>query len=561
MAEQQAFERDEERCPERTAPFGAPCGRPLHRAQVEADVHPVCLMHSMDTGKAVGELRECFFEMIDSILTDAGEATANFFGFIFPDLDLGGKTYACAFNFSSAIFWEEAQFQHATFTKEVDFSGAEFAKATFQGSKFNQVDFRGARFTRNTDLTWVTFHGIANFSGARFEGSADFRLSHFDVGSFRKTQFASANFAGAIFESGIFGGATFSRTAELGEVNFTEQADFEEVEFMEVADFQKSTFGKGANFSRCSYQGAANFHETVFEGTVFWEASNFLGAAAYRQTQFRSSQMDRPSAIFALARFSKPDEVVFDRVDLSRVLFHNCDVSQLWFTSSVTWGRSGVREAVLFEETAGAEVVDIWGLWTGNAWEKDRRLNEGHRDFNAIAQIYQQLKKNFDSRLDYWTADKFHFGEMEMKRLDTPVEGPILSLRQWWHLHFSLVAFYRLGSSYGNSYRKPLWLLVGLLALFSVLFSDHWLGTHCRSWTDFEDLGRDVPQCVGGRHFQTTEGRIRNSSTCARVHYCSGHCDISAKPRVHTCISTRKDLGRVGDTSSLDLSRFIFSGD
>jgi len=44
----------------------------------------------------------------------------------------------------------------------------------------------------------------------------------------------------------------------------------------------------------------------------------------------------------------------------------------------------------------------------------------GHCDYRAVAQIYQQLKKNYDSRLDYWTANEFHYGEMEMKRLAVP---------------------------------------------------------------------------------------------------------------------------------------------
>jgi len=82
-----------------------------------------------------------------------------------------------------------------------------------------------------------------------------------------------------------------------------------------------------------------------------------------------------------------------------------------------------------------------------------------------VAQIYQQLKKNYDSRLDYWTANEFHFGEMEMKRLAVPASGRLLWLRQWWHRNLSFVAWYRFASDYGNNYRKPL-----LLLLFFVLF-------------------------------------------------------------------------------------------
>jgi hypothetical protein len=152
-------------------------------------------------------------------------------------------------------------------------------------------------------------------------------------------------------------------------------------------------------------------------------------------------------------------EIVFDDVDLSRVLFHNCDVSQVWFTSSVRWGKRGDnRGLAVFEETISLEQ------------EFERELQrDGQRDYRAVAQIYQQLKKNYDARLDYWTANEFHFGEMEMKRLAGPTDGPLLGLRQWLHRRLSLVALYRYASDYGNSYTKPMLWLLGILVLFAAL--------------------------------------------------------------------------------------------
>ena len=79
------------------------------------------------------------------------------------------------------------------------------------------------------------------------------------------------------------------------------------------------------------------------------------------------------------------------------------------------------------------------------------------------------MKKNYDSRLDYWTANEFHFGEMEMKRLAGPTDGPFLWLRQWFHCKVSLVALYRYASDYGNSYGKPMLWLLAILVLFAAL--------------------------------------------------------------------------------------------
>lgn len=82
----------------------------------------------------------------------------------------------------------------------------------------------------------------------------------------------------------------------------------------------------------------------------------------------------------------------------------------------------------------------------------------GGRDYGLIAQLYQQLKKNYDDHLDYWAADHFHYGEMEMQRLAVPTSGPFLK------------AWYRRGSSYGNSYLRPAAWLCGILLLFALLF-------------------------------------------------------------------------------------------
>jgi hypothetical protein len=194
---------------------------------------------------------------------------------------------------------------------------------------------------------------------------------------------------------------------------------------------------KGATFTQ-----DANFDETVFLGTATWDASRFLESAGFRRTIFDPQLEGKPSAVFALASLTYPRRIVFDDVDLSRALFHNCDVSEVWFTSSVRWAKRGSHGFAVFEESIPLEHAS--GL------ERD-----GKRDYRAIAQVYQQLKKNYDSRLDYWTANEFHFGEMEMKRLATPTEGRLLGLRRWMHRRSSLTAWYRYASDYGNSYRKP----------------------------------------------------------------------------------------------------------
>jgi hypothetical protein len=121
-----------------------------------------------------------------------------------------------------------------------------------------------------------------------------------------------------------------------------------------------------------------------------------------------------------------------------------------------------------------------------------------------VAELYQQLKKNYDDRRDYWTAGDFHYGEMEMKRMATPqpnrlshwfaeeIKSFLASEKQhfvarWakkrgysernfhvfrreWHRHLGLAAWYKYASEYGESYGRPALWLAGFLLLFMLLY-------------------------------------------------------------------------------------------
>ena len=93
--------------------------------------------------------------------------------------------------------------------------------------------------------------------------------------------------------------------------------------------------------------------------------------------------------------------------------------------------------------------------------------NPDGRDYGLIAELYNQLKKNYDDRKDYWTEGDFHYGEMEMKRLSSPRKNPDL---RWLHRNLGLVAWYRHASQYGESYLRPAVWLLGVLLLFALFY-------------------------------------------------------------------------------------------
>ena len=118
-------------------------------------------------------------------------------------------------NFSSAMFYSNADFRWATFTQTANFSGATFTQtANFLVTKFTQdADFRGAKFTKHASFSGATFTKYVSFFRARFTQIANFSGATF-------TQIA--NFNGATFtQIANFNGATFTQTADFSEATFS----------------------------------------------------------------------------------------------------------------------------------------------------------------------------------------------------------------------------------------------------------------------------------------------------------------------------------------------------
>jgi hypothetical protein len=441
------------------------CGRKLHAASGGADELPVCLMHSKDPNKQSGPLFDAFWQEFERTLNSAGEGEAHFEYFIFPQLDLryrkfhascqfDGATFTQGSDFSLAIFIKDVSFRRASFTQDADFGKTIFTQdGNFRFATFTQdAEFADAIFMEHAHFDSAAFMQDANFWGAAFAQDADYSHTFF----MQDAYFHNATFT----QNADFSESTFTQIADFVGATFTQEIDFGHVSFMQNAHFSEATFMRDTNFRFATFTQATDFWRTTFHGMADWRGSKFLDRAEFRWTKFDPLIEGEPGAVFALAQFSKPGEVVFDDVDLSSVLFHNCDVSQVWFTSSVTWvKRENNRGFAVFEESIPLDQENAKGL------QRDE-----HRDYRAVAQIYQQLKKNYDSRLEYETANEFHFGEMEMKRLAGPTAGRLLWLRRWWHPRLSFVALYRWASDYGNSYRKPLLWLLGTLLAAALLF-------------------------------------------------------------------------------------------
>jgi len=386
---------------------GRVCGRRIQNAVCDVDKERVCLMHSQDPNKD----EMAFQSEFDRIVRDAGEGIADFTRFVFPSVSLRGREFKPVCVFSGATFTQAADFKDATFAEHADFRRVRFRR---------DAVFIMTRFARGANLSETTFAQAAYFVRTRFSRAGDFT------------------------------GATF-----------TQRAEFLDSTFAEVADFRRSRFAHAAEFGGVAFAEAADFSAANLEMEADFRRARFKERAQFRETKFREDSSAQPGPVFGLARFEKPELVTFYKTYLGQALFHDCDVSKFVF-SAVRWRQRANGKSMVLEEDEKLDTrQDLASALRNDEDHPDRR------NYTLIAELYQQLKKNYDDRRDYWTAGDFHYGEMEMKRLHSPYRNKAF---RWLHQNLGLCAWYKYASDYGENYVKPFARLVIVLLLFSLAY-------------------------------------------------------------------------------------------
>jgi len=428
-------------------------------------------MHSHDPDKADAEFQAEF----KRILEEAGTGEADFSWFVFPSANYGMREFTGRCLFAWARFAGGALFYQVKFAQCADFTGAAFMKDSsfWQAPFIEDAEFGGAKFPAGAEFTETAFMGNARFSRASFGGRA----------TFWRARFA---------REALFGGVTFTESAEFRDASVSQDAIFNEATFGGHASFMSARFLGVAAFVRATFELDADFTWATFAQRCEFRFATFKGPAIFRETGFREDQSLSPGPVFSNAKFDEPRAVTFFRTFLGQAIFRNCDLS-MFVLSDVRWRErptSGKR--MLFEEVAdpGDEAL---GAVVAQGAASDER------NYCLISELYQQLKRNYDDKRDYWTAGDFHYGEMEMKRLARPrltwlvwlgakLSGKpplralgawcrdlqsnawLLGKVRWWHRSFGLAAWYRRASDYGESWSKPLLWLIAVLVLFAALY-------------------------------------------------------------------------------------------
>ena len=95
-----------------------------------------------------------------------------------------------------------------------------------------------------------------------------------------------------------------------------------------------------------------------------------------------------------------------------------------------------------------------------------------------MEQIYHQLQKNYDTRLDYRKANDFHYGEMEMRRLEPPSDGRFLSVRRRIPRWLNLLTLYRLASTIIERHLK----VQGTANPYDPRYTEYFEQRRCFAW-------------------------------------------------------------------------------
>ncbi len=317
-------------------------------------------------------------------------------------------------DFGDAYFTQRAYFDRAHFTQRVSFVGAQFTGETY---------FDHAHFTDYASFVGAQFTGEAYFAKAQFSQTTSFLNAHFiDYAYFDGAKFTcEAYFRGAKFT----GGANFDGTHFTGEVSFTDTVFSNEY----ATVFEYATFSSSLRFRRAKFP--FTYNNPLIDTLAFsWWLRNYGAGFSLGKGHGR--------LIFRDVVLDKPEEVFFERVDLSRTLFLRTNVSQVNFVD-VTWAKRPAFRILPIQQKEHNAVFDHLVLDSQGSETEKREDAPTHK---LVAELYRQLRINLEASKQEVEATHFYIGQMDMRCRD----------KDTFHLPYRfLLSFYHVIAMYGES--------------------------------------------------------------------------------------------------------------
>jgi uncharacterized protein YjbI with pentapeptide repeats len=307
----------------------------------------------------------------------------------------------------------------------------DFTTAVKRKLQAEDYDFRGVLFPGPFNMRKLigqekfTFTKPAYFFMAAFMGEADF--------------------TGVTFQERVdFSGATFQEWTDFSEVTFFKRSEFMEATFKEGLKFDKAMFKDVSVFTKATFSGETSFFETFFLNSVSFAKSIIQAKVNFQLINSHDPEVTLLlwEANFEDVEIASPKLLRFNDVLLSKTSFAGTDLVKV----DVDWHQS------------------LWGdryiLWDETKLSKEIILSVKNRiEYKRIEALYRQLKMDYERKGDLKRAGYFHYREMEMFRLASPLK----------YLPFYWYNLYKFLSGYGERPWRAFICLVGFLFGVSLL--------------------------------------------------------------------------------------------
>lgn len=365
--------------------------------------------------------------------------------------------------------FSDVNFDNSTFMEDVHYHNATFHKSQFIDTRFRKyASFRNSTFTKNAHFNHSKFYLTGDFTDAVFESDVNFTGAAFGIVELKPEKCQGAYFENSYFQGfAVFENTTFEY-ASFRWAFFEKEGVFRKSVFSLNADFTDSHFKATANFKSASFRRKAIFESTILEGEL-----RFTGSA-------ENLMFADPNALsLNEVRLSLPEKIKFHTVRLRPSWFLDIDCRNFVFTR-ISWeNANGKPEDVKKELKNVANIKGSRHLFIITC----RQLAQNLENYNDLERASSFRRMAFETewleikeKLWYW-VDKLPIEFEKLKRRfggsKNPEDKAIPPVNSFGILRtFDFVhLLYRFTSYYGESWRLAFFLLVGILLLWSLLYS------------------------------------------------------------------------------------------
>lgn len=212
----------------------------------------------------------------------------------------------------------------------------------------------------------------------------------------------------------IFFGAEFYKEVKLTEVDFSKVA-LRGAKFNGEVTFCLVNFNGEARFVKTEFNYKVTFEEVNFNRRIFFTCAKFNDEAEFLNTEFNEIELlnvtfptpnnnERIPVRFDYSTFRKRGRFISEKnpLNLEGVSFKGVDLTNVEF-HNVKWGEKEEKLFYIFPVARRNIIID-------------EMLLDKNKNYGEVAYIYNQLRKNYESKLLFNEAAGFFIGEMEAMR-------------------------------------------------------------------------------------------------------------------------------------------------